>query len=532
MRCRALILFACLTVCDAVEAQPVPAEPVQNERLKALHEIYASEYSQRKTIDRAAFARTLLDQGRATTDDLPARYVFLREAADLAAKAGDVATGQAALTELAASFLIDADEEALRFYAAIPQASITTLEQARQMIEAMLGISDRAVAVENYQLAQRAVQQADGLGRRLKDPALSARTRQAVDTVKDLSSQYEALGPVTDVLGQMTPDGHARYGRFLAVAKRAWDLALPHLVQGDDGPLKALAEADLAATTAEGRLAAADGWYEYAQSQKGPGKLEFLARAGQLYAAAIPSLTGLNLARIEKRLAELNKLLGNRSTLARWPVGAVLIITCEGTSVTPAGVADQSPNQLRATLTGAVVERGPWGMAMRFDGVDDVATIPNAAPLQIAGSMTLAMWLRPDQLGGRRNPWHKSYGAEGTWTIEDTPGVTFFCGTAGLDDDPYGSCYMPSPLAVGTWAHLVSVRNAETKQIIWYKDGTEVFREGTGYAPASISDAAVRIGNGYAGPYAGLIDEIGLWPRALDAKEVTALYQATAAGRR
>ena len=171
-------------------------------------------------------------------------------------------------------------------------------------------------------------------------------------------------------------------------------------------------------------------------------------------------------------------------------------------------------------------------MAMRFDGVDDVVTIPNAAPLQIGGSMTLAMWLRPDQLGGRRNPWHKSYGAEGTWTIEDTPGVTFYCGSAGRDGSPYGSCYMPSPLAVGTWSHLVSVRNVETKQIIWYKDGAEVFREGTGYAPSAISDAPVRIGRGYAGPYAGLIDEIGLWPRALDAKEVTTLYRATAVGRR
>ena len=41
------------------------------------------------------------------------------------------------------------------------------------------------------------------------------------------------------------------------------------------------------------------------------------------------------------------------------------------------------------------------------------------------------MWLRPTQLGVRRNPWNKAYGGEGTWTLEPTGDVNGYYGVAG-----------------------------------------------------------------------------------------------------
>jgi len=521
-----VVLVSALALAWAVELQPIPEAPVQAERLKALRTIYASEYSQRDDEARASFARTLLNQGKTAADDPAAQYVFYREALEQAIKAGEVDTGRMAVEEIAKIFAIDRPSELLRMYNGVA-GNLTTLDQARMLVDDQLAIADRAIAVDDYALATRAATQADGVARRVKDASLPLRTKHTMERVRELSAQYAALGDLTDVLGQMTPEGHGKYGRFLALVKQDWTAALPHLVQGTDIDLKPLAIADAAAETPEAKVAAADAWWEWGKKQKAVVKTAVSLRAFSLYRSVQLDLTGLARAKVDKRIEEAIKLLGASASAANWPPGAVLILTCDG------AILDASPQRQQIRISGAAPETGPWGTALCFAGDQDVVTVANSPSLQTNGSMTLAMWARPTALASRQNLWDKCYGGEGTWTLEPGGDVTFFCGKSGKEQDgTYGRATMDDDMVVNEWAHLVVIRDAATKTLIWYKNGKEVERGQDAFTPTALSTADVRIGNGYAGPFAGLIDDIGLWPRVLTEKEIAALYAATVAGRK
>lgn len=147
--------------------------------------------------------------------------------------------------------------------------------------------------------------------------------------------------------------------------------------------------------------------------------------------------------------------------------------------------------------------------------------------------MTLLLWVRPDDLDDeRRNPWQKSYGGEGTLTLETNGAVNFFHGVTGRDaEGGYENFAMDRVLTPGTWAHLAVVRDLGGKTMTWYRDGTVVRTEPTPYERHTASAADVVIGGGYAGPWLGLIDEVALYPRALTAEEISEVFEATRRGR-
>ena len=529
-----LALAAMAVGASAADAQAaaaqvrVPVESEQGIRLKTLKDIYKREYAQRKPDERIAFARKLLDQGLATTDDLVARFVFLREAQEMAAKAGNLDTGLKAVEALSAGYAIDAGEQRLRFYTALMPA-VDNLEVARAVIDGHLALVAEAVAADEYPFALRAATQADGFARRLKDASVPARTQVVLDQTKALAAEYAALGPLRDLIGDYTVPGHAKYGRFACFEKGDWEKGLSHLAQGDDVALKALALGEAAAATPEANLACADAWYDWAQKQKAKARSGALAHAGELYRRALPGLTGLTLARIDKRLSELDKLVSGRP---RFPEGAVLIMTFEAPTVDGTTVWDQSPQRHAGRITGAKPSKGPWGTAMEFDGVGAVVTIPNHTSLQTVGSSTLMMWLKPAQLGARCNLWGKAYGGEGSWTLEPTGSISGYYGIAGADDDPYAECNLNQGILLGESVHVAQVRDLEAKQITWYRNGAMQTSQAPNYPAMKASPNDVTIGGGSVRPYAGLIDEVALWPRALSAKEINAVYDSTVTGRK
>lgn len=54
----------------------------------------------------------------------------------------------------------------------------------------------------------------------------------------------------------------------------------------------------------------------------------------------------------------------------------------------------------------------------------------------------------------------------------------------------------------------------------------------TAYPVAAASNQPLTLGMGYTGNgFIGQLDDVALWPRALSAQEILALYSATATGR-
>ncbi len=537
-----LSLLATLAVLSAEDLLPAPLPATMAPIRAEIERIHPDAYGRRSTSERAAFAATLLELAETAADKPEERYTLLREAVAFASRSGEVSVGLSALATIQAHYRVAADADLLAF-ASDTASNLTSAAAASALIDAVLGIAEHAIQMDDYSRAQQAGQQADAIARRLKDRTASELTRAVLARVKTLDRAYRELGVIQDALGQWTADGHHRYGWFACVVKQDWQAGLPHLAQGDDESLKALATLELAVTNtannpannsanskAVNLLAAADAWYALAQDRRGDERAEIGIHAAQLYRRGSVGVSGLEAARVEHQLEVLAKELGPRLRLTRYPPGAVLIVTCEPETITGATIQDQSAQHHQGRMTGVTPVTGPYGTALRFDGTARV-DFPNHPSLQIAGDLTLTMWLAPDDLAARRNPFNKCYGGEGTLTLEPTGNITFYQGTAGRNADPYKEFTLTPAVKPKVWTYVTVVRDMTAKTMIWYVNGTETVKAPIPYPKPAISSNDVSIGNGYAGGFVGLLDEIALYPRVLTPAEIQGLYTATMIGR-
>src|SRR5204862_7947522 len=93
-------------------------------------------------------------------------------------------------------------------------------------------------------------------------------------------------------------------GQLLCYVKGNWELGVRFLVKGSDGPLKALAQKELAVSLeAAEQVAVADGWWDLAEKEKSPlRKSQLQLHARDFYEAALPGLSTLQRLKVEKRL--------------------------------------------------------------------------------------------------------------------------------------------------------------------------------------------------------------------------------------
>lgn len=162
---------------------------------------------------------------------------------------------------------------------------------------------------------------------------------------------------------------------------------------------------------------------------------------------------------------------------------------------------------------------------------DDYLSITDAAQtgLDILGNFTLSVWMKPESLSGAVSPgivtkltagtgyafvldWSSAPAWKPTWVREDS-------------STPLQGASAPS---VGNWIHYV-----------WTFDGTDLRLYTNGaldggpaaYTSHSDSGANFNIGRSVlysSRKYDGLIDEVGVWSRAITAAEVTSLYNSGA----
>lgn len=183
---------------------------------------------------------------------------------------------------------------------------------------------------------------------------------------------------------------------------------------------------------------------------------------------------------------------------------------------------DASSNANNGTLTnGPTWTLGNNGYAVNFDGVNDYITVPNKSSLQITKNLTIEFWIKPTDFLQRRNPYAKSYGGEGSITIETNGQINYFYGTCGGNCSPYQQFTMTSALAANQWTHMALVRDLTGGKLYWYKNGVLVNQANASYSNAAASTGNVTIGYGYTGYYLkGILDDIRVYARALSQSEV------------
>ncbi len=523
---------------------PLPDETSQSAALGTLHALYQDDYAKRRPNERVALALLLLQHGKRPQVETAQRFVALREAEELACKYGDVDTALSAAEVLCTWFVVPAHEENARVLSALtPNLSDPTAAQTAAF--SMLSLIDSCIAADDYEAALRLSRDCETIARKLRDQALTTRAKTLSERSRELRDEFIKIGDTSDLLGVMTPDGHHRLGRFLCLFKNDWLPGLLHLAAGHDKEWATLARSDLTAHVSQEKagndgtpaLTAAEAWRTQAvELARGTQRESAQTRALLWYRRAVSLLAG-GAAKIkaEKRIAELERALGPaaQGSLPLYPPNPALLLTFEADTLALAGtrltgVLDVSGSGLRFPATGATPVRGAHGIALQFDGEGQVE-VGNLKHVQIIGNQTIAFWMWPAVLDTRRNPFNKSYSAEGTMTLEPSGVVNYYYGaqSTGL----YDSVGMNVAVTAKTWVHLALVRDFTSKTITWYRNGKATTPVATVYPSASVSTQPLIIGNGYAGAFIGQLDDIAVWPRALSAPEIAGLYAATATGR-
>ena len=188
----------------------------------------------------------------------------------------------------------------------------------------------------------------------------------------------------------------------------------------------------------------------------------------------------------------------------------------EGTGTT---AADATGNGRTGTISGATWNSsGRFGSSLTFDGVNDRVNIADHALLDLTTGMTLEAWVRPSALGAS---WR-------TVILKEQTAQLVYALYAHTDTSrPSGHVYIggdidvrgTAQVALDAWTHLAATYDGATLRL--YANGTLAASRAIAGSMVA-STAPLRFGGNAVWPewFAGLIDEIRIYNRALSAAEI------------
>ncbi len=168
---------------------------------------------------------------------------------------------------------------------------------------------------------------------------------------------------------------------------------------------------------------------------------------------------------------------------------------------------------------------GKRGAGYRFDGVDDMLEVADAADFHIGGPLTLALWLDWTPDGGEVSLLTKRFGPSFRNSFQlslRADGAMHICSTEALD---LGRCddTAAGVVPANTWTHLAYVFDGTSH--VGYVDGVEVIRmpttisydEGLVYLGGDIDDSTPLFFVG------GVLDDVRIYGRELAVAELAGL---------
>lgn len=174
---------------------------------------------------------------------------------------------------------------------------------------------------------------------------------------------------------------------------------------------------------------------------------------------------------------------------------------------------------------------GKFGSALSFDGVGANVNCGTDASLRPTTGISLSAWVKYDALnyyGSIMSNQHWTGDNRSGYSIHNNGSTLYFC-MAATNTGVFTWATNGTPIAVGTWYHVAATYDGTTMRI--YMDGVQ---EGTASAPGSIDynplpNTGFGIGmwhdnDGEQYYLDGIIDDVGVWGRALTTQEIDFLY--------
>jgi WD40 repeat protein len=276
---------------------------------KEVKEVHKAEYAKKRTADMKALAALLLKKGIDTKGRPAARYVLLREARDLAARAGDVLAALRAAEEMANTFDVDVRAMKAEALEAAGHKGASAAVQ-RDVAVIALALADDADEADQYEAAERFAKAAQASAATLTGLPLAAAAPARLREATAVRKAYDAVADSVAALAARPDDADANLalGRFHALARGDWDRGLVFLARGSDAKLKALAETDLAVPAdADAAANLGDAYAAEAAAESGSAKGQLACRACYWYGWAAARLSGIDRTKVEKKYLALEK---------------------------------------------------------------------------------------------------------------------------------------------------------------------------------------------------------------------------------
>ncbi len=331
-----------LITAKGAEKAKLPPLEEREKAAKLIRDLFKAEYAKTTVVAKGALADTLFKQASESDQDLPAKYVLLKEAAELAAGSNIELSVQACET-LIKSFDGPAGEVIEPILKSVAPKAVSPAA-AQSLASFVLKVVDDTLADDDFETAGRLQKMADGLAQRSKNLKL---IKQVQSLAKDIDLSKQIIVKVNDAFTVLKdkpedPDANLLVGKYACFNKGDWPKGLPLLAKGSDAKLKAAAAKDLEATAedATSSLAAGDGWYDLVTSIEGHPKTNIYFRIHTHYTNALPKATGITKTKVEKRLEEVEKSLDGKWDYPNlWPVVKAAIRNKSYDKAGPAGGA-------------------------------------------------------------------------------------------------------------------------------------------------------------------------------------------------
>lgn len=194
-------------------------------------------------------------------------------------------------------------------------------------------------------------------------------------------------------------------------------------------------------------------------------------------------------------------------------------------SVEGDNLIDAGDNELNGTLfnfgDNPLVDEGIVGKAISFDGEDDFIEIPHNDLLTLSTEATISVWLNPVP-----SNFDRVFRKDVNYDF-----VLINGGIArvhGVNKTPYST--PPNTVSAEVWQHFAYI--VKNGAIHWYHNGEAIGdplsgRLGEGNSnPLVIGNYEVQPteGNWINRPYQGLMDDLGIWQRALSPNDILSIY--------
>ena len=306
---------------------PVPPVEAQKEAETLIHGLFKDDFADasKGPQQKMALAVKLFHKAEETNDDPTARYVLISEARDLAAKCGDSLAVADAIVLLANNYDIDDVGMTLTAFEKAAEVTGAPLPFRRKLVENCILLIDRAVAQEKYDVAEQLL----AIGRRgsskAQDSILTQRIAWRAAKLHEQKTAYDEARQPLEVLKTKPNDPQAllAVGRYRCFYQDDWRAGLPMIAKGSNPAFKSVAAQELADQgNPDDQLKLADGWETLAKADEQLAPY-YQRRARMWYARALPGLRGINKAKVEKKLDELQ---GGRGLKAEYFRGEDLAV--------------------------------------------------------------------------------------------------------------------------------------------------------------------------------------------------------------